>query len=679
MELRVPGDKSISQRALILGALARGESRVRGLLAGEDPRATAGAMRALGAEIPPLPPHGQEIRIRGPGLRDLRAPSGTLDLANSGTGARLLLGVLAGQPLDVVMTGDASLRARPMGRVTEPLTAMGARFEALEAEDRLPLRIRGGALRPLTYDLPVASAQVKSALLLAGLVGGVPVTLTEPGRSRDHTERMFRDCGVPVHSREEGKGRRVVLPPPPARLEPLDLQVPGDFSSAAFFLVLALLGGVTEPLVLKDVCLNPTRAGLLPVLERMGGRVRVENRRGGDPGEPLGDLVAEPSELRGCEVGEDEIPLLLDEVPVLAVAGALARGTTRITGARELRVKETDRLRALARNLQTLGVDVREMEDGLEIRGRGRAPDGPSGGLRGRVESFGDHRIAMAFGVLGALPGHEVEVEGREVVGVSFPGFWEELRRVSGMAPEGRVRGGGGPRDPDATSASRPPVITLDGPAGSGKSTTAREVARRLGFRHLDSGALYRALTFALLDADVPAETWSELSREELDRFSIRLRPTPTDFQVVVGERVLDRELRSREVTAGASPLSAVPAVRSWLLDLQREAGREGGLVADGRDMGTVVFPDAELKVYLTASLEERARRRFLEREGRPPGPGELEREMEEIRTRDSQDSRRAVAPLKKPPGALEVDTSHITFQAQVEAILRHTRALTRS
>lgn len=654
MKLRVPGDKSISQRALILAALAEGESRVRGLLAGEDPRATAGALRALGAAIPPLPSGGEEIRIRGAGLRGFRSPAGPLDLANSGTGARLLLGVLAGQPLDVVVTGDDSLRARPMGRVTEPLARMGATVRFLEAEGRLPLRMEGGDLRPLRYDLPVASAQVKSALLLAGLVAGVPVALTEPGRSRDHTERMFRMAGATVVSRDEGPGRRVELPEPPDRLRALDLEVPADFSSAAFFLVLGLLGGARGSLVLEDVCLNPTRSGLLPVLERMGGRIRVENRRGGDPGEPLGDLVVEASDLRGCEVGGDEIPLLIDEVPVLAVAAALAEGTTRITGARELRVKETDRIRALVENLRAVGGDVTELDDGLEIRGR-------KGPYRGRVSSFGDHRIAMAFGVLGALEGHEVEVGGAAVTEVSFPGFWRTLEDVA----ERRDKGG------------RAPVITLDGPAGSGKSSTARELARRLGFRHLDSGALYRALTFALLSAGVPREEWSNLSREDLDRFAIRLRPEGDRFRVVLGDRVLDEELRSREVTAGASPLSALPVVRSWLLDAQRDAGREGGLLADGRDMGTVVFPGAEVKVFLTADLEERARRRFLEREAREPDEGELQKEVEEIRERDARDTGRKVAPLRKPEGALELDTSRLSFEEQVAAILRHARTLT--
>jgi 3-phosphoshikimate 1-carboxyvinyltransferase len=660
MELRVPGDKSISQRALILGSLAEGESRVRGLLATGDPGSTAGALRALGVPLPPIHPEGGELRFRGLGLRGLRSPEGHLDLENSGTGARLLLGVLAGQPLNVILTGDESLRKRPMARVTDPLTGMGARFEALEAEGRLPIRVLGGVLSSLSYRLPVASAQVKSALLLAGLVGGVEVRLIEPGRSRDHTERMFHACRIGIGSGPGKDGWEVILSDPPEAIEPLDMGIPGDFSSAAFAILLGLLGPGPGPLVLKGVGLNETRTRLLPVLERMGGRIAVENPSGGDGGEPVGDLVIHPSDLEGCDVGGGEIPGLIDEVPILAAGAARAQGITRITGARELRVKETDRIRAMVENLRALGVEVEELEDGMEIQGSDRP-------LRGGVQSFGDHRIAMAFGVLGALPGNEIEVRGSDVVGVSFPGFWSFLEEAS--------RGWAG--GPGVSRGSTPPVVTLDGPAGSGKSTTAREVASRLGFLHLDSGALYRALTYALLSGGVPEEEWPDLSPEDLDRFPIRLEPKDGRFQVVLGDRVLTEELRTPEVTNRVSPLSALPAVREWLLDAQRRAGRSGALVADGRDMGTVVFPEAEVKIFLTANLEERARRRFLERDQRSPSPEELDEEAQRIQARDDRDSGRAVAPLRKAEEALEVDTSDLSFEAQVEVIIYHVKVLT--
>ncbi len=422
MEITVPGDKSISQRALILASLSEEESRISGLLSGGDPASTAQALRTLGSPIPPL---GGEVRFRGLGLRGLEAPSRPLDLENSGTGARLLLGVLAGQPFEAVVTGDESLRKRPMARVTDPLGQMGATFEALETEGCLPLKVKGGSLRSFRYELPVASAQLKSSLLLAGLVGGVPVQLVEPGRSRDHTEKVLAGLGVDIQSGPTKGGWGVNLPHPPASLPALDLLVPGDFSSAAFFMVLGLLRSSTDSLVIKNVGLNQTRTGLLPVLERMGGTLFSDITAGeAGAGEPAGKLIVHPSELKGCEVGGDEIPGLIDEVPILAAAAARAQGTTRITGARELRVKETDRILAVVSNLRAVGVEAEELEDGMEIQGTDRP-------LRGRVETYGDHRIAMAFGVLGSLPGNQIEMDGREVTGVSFPGFWELLDRVS--------------------------------------------------------------------------------------------------------------------------------------------------------------------------------------------------------------------------------------------------------
>ncbi len=428
--IRVPGDKSISQRALILASLASGESRLSGVLPGDDPQATASVLRALGADLPSLPPDGAEIRVRGSGLHGFQEPDGVLDFENSGTGARLMLGVLAGQSFTTRATGDASLRGRPMGRVTRPLSRMGATFRELGESDRLPLEVGGSRLQALDYDSPVASAQVKSALLFAGLVGGTFVLVSEPRRSRDHTERMFGMVGAPVISHENGGRWHVELRDPPSAIAPLDLEVPGDFSSAAFFVVLALLGGVSGGLAIEHVGLNPTRTGLLGVLARMGGNVEVTGTDGGSDrasdgvGEPAGGLRVSASSLRGVEVTESEVPAMIDEFPILAVAAARATGVTRITGAAELRVKESDRIRALVDNLRVVGIEVEELEDGLEIAGTDRP-------LQGAVPSHHDHRIAMAFGVLGALPGNRIEVQDRSVVDVSFPGFWELLGRLS--------------------------------------------------------------------------------------------------------------------------------------------------------------------------------------------------------------------------------------------------------
>ena len=422
--IRVPGDKSVTQRALIFASLASGESRLRGLLPGEDPQATAAALRALGVDIPPFDEDKADVRIQGVGLRGLQEPHHDLDFENSGTGARLMLGVLAGQPMNVTLTGDASLRSRPMGRVTDPLSKMGAVFREVGEPDRLPLEVRGGTLEPLDYDSPVASAQVKSALLLAGLVSGAFVLVSEPHRSRDHTERMLSMSGVSVVSHEAGGVWRVELRDPPERIAPLDLEVPGDFSSAAFFLALAILDGVEGGLEIEHVGMNPTRRGLLDVLDRMGASVGADPFAEEDGGEPVSSLRGRPSKLIGTTVGADEVPAMIDEFPVLAILAARAEGVTRITGAAELRVKESDRILVLVENLRAVGVQAEELRDGLEIEGG----DHP---LAGRVSSHHDHRIAMAFGVLGALPGNRIEIEGADVADVSFPGFWGMLEDLT--------------------------------------------------------------------------------------------------------------------------------------------------------------------------------------------------------------------------------------------------------
>lgn len=422
-ELRPPGDKSVSHRVLMLAPLAEGRSRVRGLLDAADVRATAAAVRALGAEVPA--DWSGEVALEGPaGFRD----AGTVDCGNSGTTARILCGLIAGLGRSAVLDGDDSLRGRPMDRVVYPLQALGADIDYLGEEGRLPLELSRratGSLRPLVHTPRVASAQVKSSLLLAGLAAGVRVEVREPGRSRDHTERLLEAMGAPLAWGPEGDGARAALEAPEDgdrhRLSPLDLRVPGDASSAAFPAAAALLGA--GPVRLEGVGLNPTRTAWIEVVRRMGGELAVEER-GSAAGEPVGDLEVGPSRLGAFEIGPEDVPRLLDEVPVLAVLAARARGTSVLRGAEELRVKESDRLALLAENLDRLGVVCREREDGLEIEGR----DGP---LSGRIRTGGDHRIAMAFGTLAAA-GHDVEVDDPACVAVSYPDFWEDLERLGG-------------------------------------------------------------------------------------------------------------------------------------------------------------------------------------------------------------------------------------------------------
>lgn len=416
----MPGDKSLTQRALILASLAEGRSRLRGLLHGGDAASTAAALRQLGVGVPVIPSDGSEVQIEGVGLAGLQSPSTDLDLGNSGTGARLLLGVLAGVGVSAVLTGDASLQTRPMARVTEPLRAMGARFEHKTTPGRLPVTVQGRCpLESLDWTTTVASAQVKSAILLAGLTGRARVSITEPSRSRDHTERLLNHLGATVVSHAVADGWRVELRDPPERILPLDFDVPGDVSSAAFLLAYAALGGVEEALTVESIGLNPCRTAFLDVLDRMGAPPVVE-QTGDRRIEPRGDVTIRSASLRAVEVGGPEVPRLIDELPLVAVMGACAEGTTRITGAAELRTKESDRISALVENLEAVGVVVEELQDGLVVEGTDRP-------LAGTVRSHGDHRIAMAFGVLAAREANNITIAEPDVVDVSFPGFWSVL------------------------------------------------------------------------------------------------------------------------------------------------------------------------------------------------------------------------------------------------------------
>lgn len=415
-ELRMPGDKSISHRALMLNAVAEGDAVVTNLGPGADCVSTIRCLRALGARIEG--PQAGMVRVAGSGLRGLREPGDVLDAGNSGTSMRLLTGLLAGQEFLTVLTGDASLRSRPMGRVIDPLRQMGARLLARKGDTLPPVVIKGSPLAGIEYELPVASAQLKSAVLLAGLYATGPTAVMERQPSRDHTERMLRAQGADL---DVAGGTITLRPGHP--LNPVDVQVPGDISSAAFWLVAAVAHPDAE-IVVRDVGLNPGRTGVLEVLQDMGADLEVVHL-GERGGEPVADLVARSSRLRGVEIGGDQIPRLLDEIPVLCVAAALAEGRTRITGAGELRVKETDRLRAIALEMTKLGARVVELSDGLAITGGTE--------LRGAVcRSHEDHRMAMSLAVAGLMSRGEVVIHGSSAADVSYPTFWRDLQLVSG-------------------------------------------------------------------------------------------------------------------------------------------------------------------------------------------------------------------------------------------------------
>jgi 3-phosphoshikimate 1-carboxyvinyltransferase len=649
--VRVPGDKSISHRALLINAIAGGEARVRGILPSADVRATARVLRALGVPVPEL---SDELTLHSPGLAALRSPVEPLDCGNSGTTTRLMAGVVAGRDgVTASFIGDASLSRRPMQRIARPLTQMGATF-AFERGDGLPMRISGATLSPITWRSEHASAQVKSAILLAAVSSGVTSTVFEPTRSRDHTERMLAACGADIEVLPDGARVGAVR-----ALRAVDVDVPADPSSAAFFVALAALAHDGE-LVLPDVCLNPTRTGGFDILQRMGVSLRVTDERivGG---ETIGTLIAAPGSLHATTVRGDEVARAIDELPLVACVAARASGETRIVDASELRVKESDRIAAVVANLRAIGVDAEELPDGLVVRG-GSAP------LAGHVVTHGDHRLAMAFGVLGALPGNTITIDDPGCVDVSFPAFWTSLDRAiatSGRAPTPHVGG--------AAIAERRLVVAIDGPAASGKSSTAQWVAKRLGIRHVDSGAFYRALTALGLRTGHPPEAWTETSLLS-SASHITLGLTDRSVVPLVDGARVDDELRGTAVTAEVSRVAVLPAVRAWVNDRVREAGASTDVVVDGRDIGTTVFPDAPLKVFLVADPWERARRRLVQRLGRKPTDGEIAVETEELVARDARDATQS----RPDPAAITIDTTSLTQEEQVERIVALAEAVRR-
>ena len=427
--LAVPGDKSVSHRSLILNAIARGEATVTGLSDGADVRSTAACLRAMGVTIDALDEPGS-FRVAGPGA-NLAEPVDMLDAGNSGTSMRLLSGLLAGQDFLSVLTGDGSLRSRPMGRIVQPLQEMGASIMGRNGNTLAPLAIRGGNLRSIEYDMPVASAQVKSCLMLAGLSAAGPTVLHQPALSRDHTERMMTAMGARV----ETDGLALTLHP--TQLDAVDVAVPGDISSAAFWMVAGLIHPNAR-VTITGVGLNPSRAGIIDALQMMGAgdALLLENERV-EGGEPVADVVASSvrgsgGSLKGIDLGGDIIPIMIDELPVLAVAACFAEGDTVIRDATELRVKESDRIATTVSELTRLGGALEPREDGMVIHGQGPVRATGRSPLRGaEVESHGDHRLAMAMAMAGLAASGETVIHGAEDASVSYPTFWEHLASLN--------------------------------------------------------------------------------------------------------------------------------------------------------------------------------------------------------------------------------------------------------
>ncbi|MBL7077063.1 MAG: 3-phosphoshikimate 1-carboxyvinyltransferase [Kiritimatiellae bacterium] len=637
-ELRMPGDKSVSHRAAMLAALANGSSTLSGFLASEDCLNTLSAVEALGAGVER---DGTTVTITGTG-GTFRPAEGALDLGNSGTGMRLLAGLLAGQTFETELTGDASLCSRPMRRIQEPLEAMGAHVTLTGDTGTAPMRVGGAPLHAISYPLPVASAQVKSCILLAGLYAEGTTTVIEPRPTRDHTEQLLRGMGVPVNVdglsvSVDGCGSQG------PQLTAGSITVPGDFSSAAFWIVAAACRPGSQ-VTIRNVGLNPRRTALLDVLKRMGAGLSITPTSGADAAEPIGDITVDGSPLYGTTVEGDEIPNLIDELPLVAVAGAMAEGATVIRGAGELRVKESDRIATTVAMLQAVGVQVEEAPDGMTVTG------GPvSGGAS--IDSRGDHRIAMCGAILGLVGRGPVDVVNVDCIATSYPSFWEDLDRVSCRGKDNVTF-----------------VIAIDGPAASGKSTVAKRVAAALDDAfYVDSGAVYRGIAWAALERRVDVHDADAVARmlDELD-VGFFTRDGAVGFGIDGVEPGM--AIRTPAVNNAVSPIAVIPAVRVQVVKWLQGMVSLGTLVMEGRDIGTAVFPETPLKFYLDASPEERVRRRH--REMAADNAIDEEEVGASLRRRDKIDSSRKMDPLQVASGAVRIDSTAMGIDQVVDTIV---------
>lgn len=632
----VPGDKSISHRALMLASLALGTTSIHGLLEGEDVLRTAEALRSCGV---PITRHADgHWTVSGRGIGGLHEPTNVLDMGNAGTAVRLMMGMLCTYPFHVHFTGDASLCKRPMQRVMTPLEQMGASFWAREG-GRLPLAMKGTANPlPIHYTLPVASAQVKSAILLAGVNCAGTNTVVEKEATRDHSERMLDFFGIPVETRKEGENTVISISGRPKQT-PAErrLDVPADPSSAAFPIVAALLVPNSKVTV-TNVCLNPLRTGLLDVLKLMGADITISNRREVG-GEPVGDITAKSSQLREVDVPAHIAPSMIDEYPILAIAAACATGKSTMRGLSELRVKESDRLAAVIEGLRACGVEATESGDNLIVYGKGGAPRGGA-----TITTHYDHRIAMSFLVLGMVTAEPVRVDDVRAIATSFPSFMPLMQNL-----------GAAIRIESTSKAPRRMVIAVDGPAASGKGTLARRLAAHFDFGYLDTGSLYRAVGMRVLYANQqPTDVAAAIAAS----------------RAINAQDLANPKLRGERIGQAASIVSAMPEVREALLEYQHKfAASEKGAVLDGRDIGTVICPNAEVKFFITASLEARAKRRHRELQDYGVKV-DYQSVYDDLVERDERDAKRAVAPMKPAPDAIIIDTSELSMNEVFEKAL---------
>lgn len=660
--LTFPGDKSLSHRAAILATLAQGTSIISNFLDAGDTMNTLKAMQALGARVTDL--GNRSFRVESDGLKSLKSPAGTIDCGNSGTGSRLIMGLLAGlDGVTAVIDGDASLRKRPMRRVTGPLEKLGAKFEWLGEKDCLPVRVTGTKLPPIEFTETLGSAQVKSAVILAALASQTSLTLNEPIPSRDHTENMLRFAGVALNKEKSGDGFRISLAPD-QKIEARDYKIWGDVSSAAFFAVGASLIPESEVL-LRGLLLNPYRDAYLHALRQMGAFVEILPQRA-ECGERGGDVLVRHAQLKGIALDPKVIPALIDEIPVLTVAGTFAQGRFSYRNAKELRVKESDRIAIMAKNLNGVGVKTEEFEDGMAVEGN------PQHTLVGKIESDMDHRIVMSFEIANLLNGGKLQIEGKEWVQTSFPSFYEKLKSIL--------------RSPEINSGATegvPQVVTIDGPAGSGKSTVAYMLAKQLGFNQIDSGALYRAFTYAGFQEFERLKIggpWPKAVAEDeglvsyLKAILLELKFSDDGKQhVFVEGKELTHELRSPEIAGRIKPVADARYLRERVREVLVAAAQKYSLVADGRDMGTGVFTEARFKFFLTADSRTRAERRLAEFREKSPSIT-LEEVERQIIERDRDDATREFGGLRPADTAIFIDTSSHSQEQVADLMLAYIR-----
>ena len=633
-EVKIPGDKSISHRSIIFSGLGDTPVEITNFLTGEDCFSTINCMKNLGVKIKR---DGNKFIVKGKGMDGLREPANILDAGNSGTTLSLLLGLTAPQKFFVTFTGDSSLRERPMGRVINPLTKMGAKIFGRGGDKNLPVCVAPAKekLHGINYQMPVASAQVKSALILSALYAQGKTKIIEPAPSRDHTEKMLLSFGADI----EKSGNEIIVTPTKSLILPRKIYIPGDISSAAYWIVLATICKNSD-VTLKNVGVNPTRTGILDVMKKMGAKFELLNERT-ESGEPIADIRVVSSNLRGVEIDGEIIPRLIDEIPVIAVAAAFAEGETIIHNVGELRVKESNRLEAIIKEFNKISPDsFFSSENTLIIRG-------------GREKKFAecstlsDHRMAMSLAIFGAAA-EGVLLDDADCIKISYPHFFYTLEITEKIVALSNAK----------------KVIAIDGPAGAGKSSVSKIVAERIGYTHIDTGAMYRAVALKVFESGEPV-TEKNIVRQVND-IEIKL---DAYGRVFIGKRDVTDEIRTPEVTRIASFVAKNSVVRKKLTEMQRQMAKKGAVVMDGRDIGTTVLPNADVKIFLTAEISERARRRYREllAKGVYTDFNKLEKE---VSSRDKQDREREISPLARAEDAILLDSTGIPLDDVVKRIL---------